>query len=168
MSRNMFTVHAEPAVGQAWSLLFSGRFRFEFTIERIEEDDKGVLRAYGRRPTGRNAVVDIKTLRRGLRGARLVRFADGTESTAPPKRTREELLAEPPSKPRTEHVYRPRGAPAQDEITPEMTRVLQMRAQGMTRPAIARELGAGCTEDRVRRLEEAARDIMLLRKVRAA
>lgn len=160
--------HTEPDVGQTWSLLGSGRSRYEFTIERIEDDGKGVLRAYGRSAKGRPVMADVRTLRRGLRGARLVRFADGTSPTEAPKLTREQLLAEPPSKPRTERVYRPKGAPPQDEVTPEMTRVLQMRARGMSRPAIARELGDDCTEDRVRRLEEAARDIQLLRKVRAA
>lgn len=166
MSRRQW--HTEPAPGQVWSVTSWGTGRYDLTIERIAKDDAGVLRAYGTTPAGHPAMVDVKTLRRGLRGARIVRFADGSAPTEAPKLTREELLAEPPSKPRKTKVYRPRGAPAQDEITPEMTRVLQMRARGMARPAIARELGGGCTEDRVKRLEETARDIMAMRKMRGA
>lgn len=158
----------EPAVGQTWSVMAASSHRYEFTIERIGKDVHGTLRCFGRTRSGRPAAIDHRTLRSGLRGAKLVRHTDGSEVSEAPKPTREQLLAEAPSKPRTEKIHRPRGMVFRDELTPEMQRVRELRAEGLSRPQVAERLGAGWNDEKVRRLEEQASDILTMKRLRGA
>lgn len=160
--------HHEPAVGQTW-LINDGMGRnYELTIQRLGLGPSGISRAFGVTGGGKPSGVDVSTLRRGMRGSRLVRHADGTPVERPPEFQREHSRGpqEREWKP-TVREYRPRGVVARSELTEQEKRILEMRGQGMTRTAIARELGLKNGEAVATR-EQNARDILAIQKMRAA
>lgn len=158
----------QPAVGQTWSLTNGQVGRYEITIQRIEpHPESGMLRAYGVSAAGHAMEVDVRTLRRGLRAAHLVKHADGT-----PAERRAEFRRDATCKPDTDRKptvreYRPRGVVKRTELTEEERRILEMRAKDMSRAAIARELGLK-TAEQVATREQNARDILAMQKLRAA
>jgi DNA-binding CsgD family transcriptional regulator len=154
--------HFEPAVGQTWTAIgVIGGGRFEYTIDEIKLDEAGQLRAYGHTASGRQALaISVDTMRKGLRGCRMLRHADGTEVVPLPARA----TATPTERSRLGREYRPRGTIKMRPITLEETQVVQLRAKGLTRRAVAEELGLG--ESAVVRMEQNVREIREMMRLR--
>ena len=70
-------------VAERWRIENRRHVMVEFTIERIEKNESGELLAYGVLDNGKPISFTVAALSRGMRGARLVRHADGHEPYRP-------------------------------------------------------------------------------------
>jgi hypothetical protein len=122
------------SVDQQWSVLNINRIRVEFTVQRVERDENGELRAYGVLVSGRNASFTVAALAKGSRGARLVRHADGHEPYRP-----KETCAPTTETTKTASDYRRTSAPKGIGVaSPHMEEAFRMRYElGMSLDDVA-------------------------------
>jgi hypothetical protein len=127
-------------VGETWSVLSThSRKRVEFIVERIAKEGTDELRAFGTLVGGGKTVsFTVRAMSKGLRGARLVRHADGHEPYKPP----------PDKAPRTAEYtatasdYRKTKAPkGMATAPPRMMEAFAMREKSVPVPEIAAHFG---------------------------
>lgn len=158
----------EPKIGDRWSIIAYGSNRYEFVIVGFTTEPGGYRYAVAKSPATGKIIqpVAAKTLRRGLRGARLVSRADGTAGEhrriRPP---RVEVAGENRDASDIVKVARPRGVVDRD-ITFFETRCAQLRAQGLSQRAIAKETRK--TQNQVFHALQNVDDIRSLRALRQA
>jgi len=152
--------------GETWSVLSThSRRRIEFVVERIAKIGTDELRAFGT-PVGGGKEVSftVRALSKGLRGARLVRHADGHEPYKPP----------PDKAPRTVEYtatasdYRKTKAPKGiATASPRMEEACAMREKDVPVPEIAAHFGVTVSTvsswlSRVRQKREDAKTMAML------
>jgi DNA-directed RNA polymerase specialized sigma24 family protein len=120
-------------VGQVWSVLSSYcRNRIEFEVRRLEQN-KGEARAYGTIVGGNKEISFlVSALGRGMRGARIVRYADGHEAYKESPKPEKENASATASDFRKEQS--PRGVAT---ASPRMEEAARMRTGGMSIAEIA-------------------------------
>jgi len=126
-------------VGQVWSVLNLRRFRIEFLIERIANAPEP--RAFGRyvgSTRDKEISFAVSALAKGMRGARLVRDADGSEPYKPPR----DKIADDLDSDATASDFRRTTEPKGFATTsPRMEEAYRMREQGMKPVEIAKIFG---------------------------
>jgi DNA invertase Pin-like site-specific DNA recombinase len=126
-------------IGQVWSLLNLRHFRVEFLVERIANAPE--LRAFGRyvgSTRDKEISFTVSALSRGLRGARLVRDADGREPYRPPT---DKIAADLDSDATASDFRRTTEPKGFATTSPRMEEAFRMRDQGLSPAEIAKVFG---------------------------
>jgi DNA invertase Pin-like site-specific DNA recombinase len=126
-------------VGQRWSVLNLRHFRVEFLVERIASAPEP--RAFGRyigSTRDKEISFTVSALTKGMRGARLVRDADGSVPYKPPTAKVAADLDNEATASDFRHTTKPKGFAT---TSARMEEAFRMREQGLKPAEIAKLFG---------------------------